>query len=412
MRIVILNDFAHVEGGASQVALSSARALAGRGHQVLLFAGVGPVSSDLEGIAGLDVVCLGQQEILADPNRGRALIRGLWNDSSASAFRKAIRGFDSADTVVHLHTYTKSLSSSVVRTALDCGFRVVLTMHDYFSVCPNGSFFIYPTQTLCPHVPMSAACLGTQCDTRMYAHKLWRVARQWTQEHRGHLPSGVHDFISISDVSERILRTHLPEKARLHRVPNPIAVPHDLPTHPEEHASFSFVGRLSAEKGPLLLATCAAKHHLPVRFVGEGAEKAALVAMMPEAEFTGWLNGVETRKALRASRALVFPSLWYETQGLVVAEAAANGLPTVVPSESAAREWVEDGVTGLIFRQGNAEDLAEKLLFLRDHPDRAAAMGAAAYQRYWQKPATMEVHCERLEAVYATMLEQITGGTR
>ncbi|ADW71148.1 glycosyltransferase family 4 protein [Granulicella tundricola] len=412
MRIVILNDFAHVEGGASQVALSSARALAGRGHQVMLFAGVGPVSPDLEGIEYLEVVCLGQQDILADLNRGRALIRGLWNDSSGSAFREAMRRFDPADTVVHLHTYTKSLSSSVVRAALDCGFRMVLTMHDYFSVCPNGSFFIYPTQTLCPHTPMSAACLGTQCDTRRYAHKLWRVARQWTQEHRGRLPSGLHEFISISDVSERILRTYLPAGARVHRVPNPIAVPHEPPAHPDEHATFSFVGRLSAEKGPQLLAACAAKHNLPVRFIGEGAERAKLLEMLPEAEFTGWLNGVETRKALRASRALVFPSLWYETQGLVVVEAAAQGLPTVVPSESAAREWVEDGLTGLIFRHGDAEDLAEKLLFLRDHPDSAAAMGTAAYQRYWQKPATMEAHCERLEAVYVRMLEQGNGGLR
>lgn len=410
MRIVILNDFAHVEGGASQVALSSARALAGRGHQVLLFTGVGPVSPDLEGVAGLEVVCLGQQEILTDKNRGRALIRGLWNDSSASAFRKAMRGFDPSDTVIHLHTYTKSLSSSVVRAALDCGFRVVLTMHDYFSVCPNGSFFIYPTQMLCPHTPMSASCLSTQCDTRRYTHKLWRMARQWTQEHQGHLPGGLNEFISISDVSERILRRFLPQDARIHRIPNPIAVPHEPLTHPDQHATFSYVGRLSAEKGPQLLAACAAKHHLHVRFIGEGAERATLVAMLPEAEFTGWLNGVETHKALRASRALVFPSLWYETQGLVVAEAAALGLPTVVPSESAAREWVEDGVTGLIFRHGNADDLAEKLLFLRDHPDRAAAMGAAAYQRYWERPATMEVHCERLEAVYVTMLEQGNGG--
>jgi len=195
-------------------------------------------------------------------------------------------------------------------------------------------------------------------------------------------------------------------------VPNPIAVPQEPATHPDEHATFSFLGRLSAEKGPQLFAACAVKHHLSVRFIGEGAERAKLVAMLPEAEFTGWLNSVETHKALRASRALVFPSLWYETQGLVVAEAAALGLPTVVPSESAAREWVEDGVTGLIFRHGNAESLAEKLLFLRDHPDRAAAMGAAAYQRYWQRPATMEAHCERLEAVYVTMLEQGDGGLR
>jgi hypothetical protein len=36
------------------------RALAMRSHRVLLFAGVGPVSPDLQGVPGLEVVCLGQ----------------------------------------------------------------------------------------------------------------------------------------------------------------------------------------------------------------------------------------------------------------------------------------------------------------------------------------------------------------
>jgi len=102
---------------------------------------------------------------------------------------------------------------------------VVLTMHDYFSVCPNGSFFIYPTRTLCHLKPMSAACLGTQCDQRTYSHKLWRVARQWTQEHCGHLPRGIREFISISDVREDILRHYLPADARIHRHRNPRCPP-------------------------------------------------------------------------------------------------------------------------------------------------------------------------------------------
>jgi glycosyltransferase involved in cell wall biosynthesis len=404
MRIIVLNDFAYVEGGASQIALSSARALAGRGHRVLLFTGVGPVSADLQNVPGLEVVCLQQHEILDDPNRGRAMLRGLWNTRTAAVFREHLREFDPSDTVVHLHTYTKSLSSSVVRVALDRQFAVVMTMHDYFSVCPNGSFFIYPTQALCHLKPMSAACLGTQCDNRRYTHKLWRVARQWVQEHRGHLPGGMREFISISDVSEEILRPHLPAEARIHRVPNPISVPQGPPTNPAAHSCFTFVGRLSAEKGPLLLAACARQHRLPVRFIGDGAERVNLAAMLPDAEYTGWLSAAETRTALRPSRALVFPSLWYETQGLVVAEAAAIGLPAVVPFENAAREWVEDGVTGLHFRRADPEDLARKLLYLRDHPAAAAAMGAAAYKRYWERPASIDTHCERLEAVYATIM--------
>jgi hypothetical protein len=70
--VVILNDFAYVNGGASQVALSSAQGLASAGVNVTLFAAVGPVDAALQDQTNLSVIHLGQHEILNDPNRSRA----------------------------------------------------------------------------------------------------------------------------------------------------------------------------------------------------------------------------------------------------------------------------------------------------------------------------------------------------
>ncbi len=404
MKLIILNDFGYVDGGASKVALSSAVALAERGHRVLLFCGVGPVAESLQAVPGLSVQCLGIQEIASDPNRLRASVQGLWNNSAAEVFLEATVDWPPRETVVHLHTWTKAISSSVVRAALDAGYPVVLTMHDYFSACPTGSFFLHPTQSLCSLRAMSAACIGTQCDSRGYSHKLWRVGRQWTQQHHGHLPSGLRDFISISDTSETLLRPYLPEEARVHRVTNPIALTAEKQATPHLHEIFSFVGRLSPEKGARLLAEAASESGLRVRFIGDGIERAMLGSALPDAEFTGWLSEAAAMESMRQSRALVLPSLWYETQGLVVAEAAAMGLPAIVSSKSAAREWVKDGVTGLLFRHGDAHDLAEKMTYLAEKPDVAMRMGIAAGAEYWQNPSTVERHCEQLEAVYRTML--------
>lgn len=404
MKIIVLNDFGYVEGGASQVALSSAQALAARGHSVLLLCAVGPVAAELQGIPGLSVRCLGIHEIVADPNRLRAAVQGLWNNQASQAFRSAAMEWPQQETVVHLHTWTKALSSSVVRAALDLGLPIVLTMHDYFSACPTGSFYIHPTKSLCLLRAMSPECKRTQCDSRSYSHKLWRVGRQWMQEHQGHLPSGIQNFISISDTSENLLRPYLPPTARIYRVSNPIAVPPGKQVVPSEHRTFSFLGRLSPEKGPQLLAHCAARLNLKIRFIGEGPERASLAALAPKAEFTGWLPPSTALEAVRSSRALVLPSLWYETQGLVVAEAAAMGLPAIVPSECAARQWVEDGVTGFVFRHGDENDLGQKLVYLEQNPDVANRMGEAAFLRYWENPSTMDHHCEQLEVVYAKML--------
>ena len=129
-----------------------------------------------------------------------------------------------------------------------------------------------------------------------------------------------------------------------------------------------------------------------------------LARLAPHALFTGWVSPEVARGKIRQSRALIFPSLWYETQGLVVAEAAAMGVPAIVPTTSAAREWVEDGVTGLHFQGGDAADLARKIILLRDNAAIAAAMGKEAYRRYWLQPATLAKHCDDLEQVYRQLL--------
>ena len=49
-----------------------------------------------------------------------------------------------------------------------------------------------------------------------------------------------------------------------------------------------------------------------------------------------------------------------------ILEALANGIPVILPDTSAARDLVEDGVTGLWFRMGDTEDLARKITLFKD----------------------------------------------
>jgi glycosyltransferase involved in cell wall biosynthesis len=404
MNVIVINDFAYVDGGASKIALGSAKALAQCGHRVMLFTAVGPVDPGLLEVKNLSVTCLEQREIADDPNRVRAVIQGLWNVTAQNHMRLLLATFSPSNTIVHVHTWTKALSASVIQAALSLGFRVVLTLHDYFTVCPTGGFFDHSKQAICRLKPMSPTCIATNCDSRSYGHKLWRVGRQWIQSHAGHLPVGVMDFVSISHFSEEILAPMLPAEAKIHRVRNFIDMDQKSVANVESNHLFSFSGRLSPEKGPQLLAECSRSLDLDVLFIGDGILREQLAKTAPSASFTGWVSSEAARDAMRRSRALVIPSLWYETQGLVVAEAVAMGIPVIVPTTCAASEWVEDGVTGLLFRSGDVSDLAQKIVFLRDHPKTAAAMGKQAYQEYWQHPARLSEHCTELEKVYGEIL--------
>ena len=57
----------------------------------------------------------------------------------------------------------------------------------------------------------------------------------------------------------------------------------------------------------------------------------------------------------------MLPSLWYETFGLVVADALAVGRPVVVSDRAGSRELVQDGVNGVIWRADSEDHLGECL---------------------------------------------------
>ena len=63
LEIVILNDYAVLNGGSASVALASARGLASRSVRVTLLTCVGPVAPELRSVPNLEVICLGQEEI-------------------------------------------------------------------------------------------------------------------------------------------------------------------------------------------------------------------------------------------------------------------------------------------------------------------------------------------------------------
>jgi len=79
---------------------------------------------------------------------------------------------------------------------------------------------------------------------------------------------------------------------------------------------------------------------------------------------------------------LVFPSVWYETFGLTILEAAALGTPAIVSDIGGQVSLVEDGATGYTFRSGSAESLAETLAKALADPERLAEMGRHARTRF------------------------------
>jgi glycosyltransferase involved in cell wall biosynthesis len=101
----------------------------------------------------------------------------------------------------------------------------------------------------------------------------------------------------------------------------------------------------------------------PLLLVGDGPEGPRLrAAAPPEVRFLGRVDDEELRSLYRGCRAVLMPGV--EDFGIVPVEAMACGRPAVVFGEGGGAETVEDGVTGLVFREATAASLRQAVLSL------------------------------------------------
>jgi glycosyltransferase involved in cell wall biosynthesis len=404
LKVIIANDHLYPDGGADVVALSSAEGLAQLGVDVTFFAADLRKSDDFA-LRPYRVVCTGQQDLAGDPNRLRAARQGLWNSVATSHLQRLLLDFEPSSTIIHVHSWTKALSSGVFRACWRAGFKVVCTLHDYFSVCPNGTLFNSQTRQICALTPMSVACIAAHCDPRAYAHKLYRVARHVIQEHISGLARNVDQFITVSAFSERVLAQHLPLDCRFVKVRNPIDVgERATPADPAASNSFVMVGRMFPPKGWDMFLSACERAGVQAIAVGDGIDRESLQRRYASARFVGHLDRQGVVEAVRSARALILPSMWYETQGLVIDEAAAQGVPSIVADGCGGAENIDPDRSGMLFEQGNIDALVAKIRLLAENPALARRMGRAAWELFWSDPPTPAAHARALVSVYEQVL--------
>ena len=105
---------------------------------------------------------------------------------------------------------------------------------------------------------------------------------------------------------------------------------------------------------------------------------------------------------MRRARCLVFPSLWYETFGLVVGDALRVGLPVLVSSSCVAADMVDHERSGLHLPAGDVDAWAAAMTRMSSD-DLVRRMGDAALAS-GARFLDPEDHGERLVGIYRKAL--------
>jgi glycosyltransferase involved in cell wall biosynthesis len=316
-------------------------------------------------------------------------VRTIWNWESFHDLKAVLREYQPE--VVHVHNTFPLLSAAVLHACRDAGVPVVATLHNYGLSCANRAFF--RDGAVCHdcanRLPVSSVVHGCFRDSRAATLP---VAISMTA-HRRAWRSLVSAYILISASQRDLLHGFgLPEDRVFVRY-NLITRRDRLQTAPEPMVVYA--GRLDEIKGVRLLMAGwdryreqAGEPGLRLAIAGAGtldAEVTAWASTRPSVLLTGALSSAECASLISRARAVLLPSAWEETFGLVAVEAMAVGVPPIASGHGSFPELITPGVDGALFDAGDPAALGRAIAGAERNPEQYATYGEQARKTYEQR---------------------------
>ena len=365
MRVLLCHSYYTQRGGEDRSFEEERDLLLAHGHQVIEY--------------------VRRNDELLGMNSLAAAGKTLWNRAAAAEVAAIIKR-DAPD-VLHVTNTFPLISPAVCYAAHRCGVPVVQALRNYRLMCAN-SYLMRDGRPCeeCVGRTVAWPAIQHRCYRDSAAASLVVAAMQSLHRKLGAWSRKVDAFFTLSQFArEKFIAAGLPA-SRIHVKYN--CVSPDPGPQRGDGGFVAFVARLSTEKGVATVLEAWRRDRAlpPLKIAGDGPLAAQVQqAASQDARITwlGHISNADCNRLIGAARALVVPSVWYETFGRTIAEAYACGTPVIASNLGAMAELVADGETGLLFEPGNAAALGAAIArFAALDATTVAAMRQTAREAY------------------------------
>lgn len=369
LRILNVSQNYYVRGGMDVAMFRLEAILTAHGHRVIPFAGADPANLPTEYSRYFPPA-----PPTSDTGAGD-LLRTLYSPAARRAIGRVLD--EQAIDVVHLHSYFKRLTPSILPEIARRNIPIVQTMHEYRAVCPIS--LLYRDGHVCTdcHDRRYAQVVRHRCAGGSLTRSLWNMAEMRMSDLLGH-KRDIARYLTISDYQrDRLVAMGMPAD-RMETIYHPVTLP-PSPTENRPRDYVLFVGRLERYKGIFPLVDVARRMpDIRFVFVGDGPDGEAVRAYavsLANVEWRGAMHG-DALDAVRAGAfCAVVPSLGPEPFGLTSIEALASGTPVIASAIGGVAETVRDGIDGFHVAPGDIDAMADRIARLAASPVMARRMG-------------------------------------
>jgi glycosyltransferase involved in cell wall biosynthesis len=343
--------------------------------------------------------------------RARQLPRAIYSTQARQKIRGIIREF--RPDVAHVRNIYHHLTPSILWELKAHGIPVLYHLNDFKLLCPSynmvsngeaceqckGGAFWHTLRSNC--YPGIGARIALTAEA--YAHR-------WIRSYQ----KCVDLFLAPSRFVRDKFVEHGWDGCRFRELPH-FQSAHELgKPAPGADAPLLYCGRLSPEKGvDDLLRAMQYTPELHLVIAGDGPQKHELQKLQADlhlsnVEFVGNVSAEERDRLIRRSRFTVLPSHAYETLGKTILESYAEGRAVVASDLGSRREFVRDGETGVLYRRGDVNQLADSIRTLAANPEVSDRMGRAGWE-FVREHHSPEAHYAALCGIYEELISRNAG---
>jgi glycosyltransferase involved in cell wall biosynthesis len=355
MRILEINKFNHIRGGADRHFVDLTRLLESAGIETAVFAMDHP--ENLHSESSKYFVSRVDYQNGSVLNKIKGALRIFW---SFEAKRKIARLLDEfKPDVVHIHNIYHQISPSILPEIKKRGIPIVMTVHDWKLVCPN--YLLNCEKPYCEKCVSGKYwhCVANKSVKKSYLKSLLCVLELHFHKWLGVYEKNVDLYIAPSEFVKNVLVQSGFGENRIKVIPHFVEIVEVSPRQETRAENYAFYfGRVSKEKGADELI--AIFKNLPMKIVLAGNRDDDFeIPNRPNVEYVGFKNSAELENLIQKSKFVVSASRLPETFGLVALEALKNEKAFVGYDAGALGEIVKNGVNGYLAK--NQKEFKDKI---------------------------------------------------
>jgi glycosyltransferase involved in cell wall biosynthesis len=404
MRILLINSYHYLKGGADAVYFNTARLLEQNGHEVFFFS-----TKDSENIPDKFDNYFADNIDYRKLSFSKKMLAFKSFFYNGAAHNKLLRFISEIKPdLIHIHLFLGGLSSSILTAIRKMDIPVLHSVHDYRMICP-AYLFIDGKNKVCEKCVdgFYLHCVINKCSGNSLSQSSVLALDAYFRKYFIKPINYIDRFIFVSRfIKNKHIEfdSEFEAKARVLYNFNPGI--NSIEPSEEKGNYFLYFGRISREKGIISLIQAASRAKVALKIVGTGPMYEQLKEEKSEnVEFLGYKRGEELWSLIRNASFIVVPSEWYENNPLTIVEAYSLGKPVIGAKIGGITEIVEENMTGYLFDPGNISAL-EKVLLQADRMSTGEYQNMSKHARLFaENNFNPESHYKELIGIYKDVID-------